>query len=323
MAEIQVVASGNFTSAGTVKNIPLRSDFDYFEVENHTQMATTQATGRGVMFRWYKGYADDSAFMVSKENAANTVTYEVITTGGFTRIDQSVQTPGPAKATSGTDVTNANPAVVTITSHGYSNGDTVRMYGTTSMLQIAGMEFTIGNVMANSFELSYLDASGFASAATAGFARKIPNNPIYAPRTLFITNITQAASAVVTFSVTHNLAVGAQIRFNVTSANGMSEINGLIGEVTAVNTSTNTATVDIDSTSFTAWTFPTSAVAALGYTPAHTVPVGETALILSEAIDNQAQILMQLAAGADSPAGSAEDVIYWRALKSSFVNNEV
>ena len=321
-SSFQLVASGSFTSDGTAKNIALRSDFDFFETINDTQMATTQATGRGVVFNWRRGFADGRAHMVSKENAANTVTYEVVTTGGFTRIDQSNQTLGAAQATSGTDVSRANPAVVTVTSHGYSNGDRIRIYGTTSMLQIAGMDFTIGNVNTNDFELSYLDSSGFAADATAGFVRKVPNNPIYFPEKNFITNITAANPAVVTLSVTHGLSVGGQVRFFVSSDNGMTEIDGLIGEITAVSTANNTITVNIDSSAFTAFTFPTSATAANGYTQAHIVPVGEISSVLTEATDNQAQIIMQLAAGADSPAGSNNDVIYWRAWKAGLVNNE-
>lgn len=322
-SQFQLVASGNFTSAGTVKDIALRSDFDFFETENHTQAATTQATGRGVMFQWRRGYADDSALEFVKTNATNALNMVVVTSGGFTRVDQSVQTLGAAKATSGTDVTNANPAVVTVTAHGYSNGSRIRIYGTTDMLQIAGMDFTIGNVSANSFELSYLDASGFASAATAGFVRLVPNNPIFFPNVLYITNITQAASAVVTLSVTHGMAVGGKVRFFVSSDNGMTQIDGLIGTITAVDTTLNTITVDINSTAFTAFTFPTSATAALGYTQAHIVPVGETATVLSQATNNTAQILMRLAAGAQSPAGSEGDAIYWRAWKAGYTNYEI
>lgn len=323
-SSFQLVASGSFTSDGTAKNIPLRSDFDFFETENHTQMATTQGTGRGVVFNWRRGYADDSAWMVSKEDSADTVTYEVVTTGGFTRIDQSNQTLGAAQATSGTDVTVADPAVVTVTGHGYSNGDRIRIYGTTTMLQISGMDFTIGNVSTNNFELSYMDTSDAArfTAATAGFVRKVPNNPIYFPEKNFITNITAANPAVVTLSVTHGMSVGGQVRFFVSSDNGMTEIDGQLGTITAVNTTNNTITVDIDSSAYTAFEFPLSATAALGYTQAHIVPVGETSGVLSEATDNQAQIIMQLAAGADSPAGSSSDVIYWRAWKAGSVTNE-
>lgn len=316
----QLVASGSFTSTGAAKIIPLRSDFDYFETENHTQMATTQSTGRGVMFRWYRGYADDSAFMVSKENSANTVTYEVVTSGGFTRRDTSVQAPEAAKATSGTDIAKAT-SVVTVTSHGYSVGDRVRMYGTTDMLQIAGMEFTITAVpSANSFTLGYIDMSGFAADATAGFARRIPNNPLYVPEKNYITGITAANPMVVTLSVTHNLAVNDEVRLSVPSAFGMTQADGLVGKVTAVSTANNTITLDIDSSAFTAFAFPASS--AVPFTHAHIVPFGSVANGVEQALDNQAQIEMELAAGADSPAGSNNDVIYWRALKSGFVNNE-
>lgn len=317
---VNPLASGSFTSDGNAKIIELRSDFDFFEVENHTQMATTQATGRGVLFQWRRGYADDSAFMISKENAANTVTFETVATGGFTRVDTSVQSPEAAKATSGTDVTAANPAVVTVTSHGYSNGDRVRIYGTTSMLQIAGMEFTIGSVAANTFELSYLDASGFAAAATAGFARRIPNNPLFVPERNYITGITAANPMVVTLSLTHNLAVGDKVRLHVDSLYGMVEADGLVGQVTAVSTANNTITLDIDSSAFTAFAFPTSA--QVPFTQAHIVPFGTVANGVEQATDNQSRIIMRLAAGADSPAGSSNDVIYWRAYKAGFTNYE-
>jgi len=321
MSSLQLVASGSFTSAGAAKQIALRSDFDYFETENHTQMATTQATGRGVFFRWYNGYAADSAFMVSKAANDNTVTYEVVTSGGFSRVDQSVQAPEAAKATSGTDITQAAPAVVTVTSHGYSNGDRIRMYGTTGMLQIAGMEFTIGSVGANDFELSYLDSSGFAAVATAGFARRIPNNPLYVPAKNYITAITAANPAVVTLSVTHNLAVGDKVRLHVASDFGMTQADNVVGEVSAVSTANNTVTLgDVNSSAWTAFAFPASA--SVPFTHAHLVPFGDVANGVEQALDNQAQIVMNLAAGADSPAGSTSDVIYWRAWKAGFVNNE-
>lgn len=322
MPDYQVVASGSFISDGTQKDIPLRSDFDFFEVENHTQMGDTQTPGRGVEFSWRRGYADDSATMISKEDGVDTVTFEVVSSGGFRRVDQSVQTLGAAQATSGTDVTAANPAVVTVAGHGYSNGDRIRIYGTTGMLQIAGYDFTIGNVGANDFELSYLDASGFAAVATAGFVRKVPNNPIFSPQLNRITGITAASSMVVTLAVTHGLTVGQKIRLEGLESFGMIEAEGLIGEITAVSTANNTITLNIDSSAFTAFAFPTSAIAALGVTPAYIVPVGEIATVLDGAIENTAEIVMELAAGVDSPAGSSDDVIYWRALSSGYRNNE-
>lgn len=316
----QLVASGSFTSSGASKDIPLRSDFDFFETLNLTQAATTQATGRGIKFEWRRGFADDNAVRTGKGANVNTTEMTVVTSGGFSRIDQSVQTLGAA--VTGTAVTAASPAVATIISHGFSTGDRVRVYSTTGMLQISGMDFHVTVVDADTFQLTYLPAAGFAAAATAITARRVPNNPIYFPERLYITNITQAAQAVVTLSTTHGMAVGGKIRFNVTADNGMTQINGLIGEIVAVNTTTNTVTVDINTIGFSAFVFPTSATAALGYTQAQVIPVGEIATILTEATTNEAQILMRLAAGAQAPAGSSGDVIYWRAWKAGYVNNE-
>jgi len=317
MAE-QLIASGSFTSDGAAKEIALRSDFDVFRVWNRTQSATTQATGRGCKFEWQRGQADGEAFMFTKQNAANALDLEVVTSGGFTRVDQSSQVLGAAQATSGTDVTAANPPVVTVTAHGYSNGDRVRIYGTTGMLQIAGYDFTIGNVSTNDFELSYIDGSGFAAVATAGFVRKVPNNPIYSPQANRITGISAANPMVVTLAVTHGLSVGEKLRLKVSSDYGMVEANDLIGEITAVSTANNTVTLDIDSSAFTAFAFPTSAVAAAGVTPAHIVPVGDAASTLAGSMDNTAQIVMELGGGADGPAGSSSDVIYWEALASGY-----
>ena len=313
----QLIASGSFTSAGVAKNIALRSDFDVFRVWNYTQSATTQATGRGCKFEWQRGLAAGEGFMLTKQNAANALDLEVITTGGFTRVDQSSQVLGAAQATSGTDV-DVSLNRLTVTAHGYSVGDRVRVYGTTGCLQIAGYDYTITAVTANNFDLAYANMTGFATDATAGFVRKVPNNPLYSPAGNRITGITAAASAVVTLAVTHGMSVGEKIRLKVSSDFGMVEMDGLLGEITAVSTTNNTVTLNIDSLAFTAFAFPTSAVAALGVTPAHIVPVGDAASVLSGAIDNTAQIVMELGAGADSPAGSTSDVIYWEALSSGY-----
>lgn len=316
------VASGSFTSAGVAKTIALRSGVDSFEVINQTQAATTQATGRGVEFLWQDGMAADTGIEYKKTNSTDALNMVWLTSGGFTAVDTSSQTLGAAKATSGTDVSQANPAVVTVTSHGYTAGDTVRIYGTTGMLQIAGYDFTIASANANDFTLAYLDSSGFAAAATAGFVRKVPNSPIFYPRNNRITAITKATRAVITLAVTHGLTVGQIIRVHCEVSYGMSEIDGLQGEITAINTTTNTVTVDIDSTGFTTFAFPTSAAASAGVTPAYISPFGDAGNVLDGATNNEALIGLTLAAGAQSPAGSANDVIYWRAFSSGYTNNE-
>jgi hypothetical protein len=112
----------------------------------------------------------------------------------------------------------------------------------------------------------------------------------------------------------------------------MTEMNNLYATIVAVNTTLttgNTITLDIDSTAFTAFAFPTSSV-GLAFTPAQVVPVGENsaeALVLgvdflNDATINTGYIGMNLAAGANSPAGQSGNVIYWVAGTSFNVNNQ-
>ena len=316
------IITGSFTSDGTAKQLNLPSGVDYMEVINRTQWATTQATGRGVKFEWFRGLSAGQGFMVSKTNSTDALNGTFLTTGGFTEIDSSVQTPGPAQTgVAGTPIAKAT-SVVTLAAHGYSNGDIVRLTTTTGMLQIASMEFTISSVSTNAFTLAYLDASGFAANATAVTARRIPFDTIFYPRNRLITAITAGATTVVQMSVTHGLTVGQVVRVEVPEGWGMTQINGLKGEVLAINTTTNTITLDINSSSFTAFAFPTSAVASAGISFPQIVPVGvEAGGSLDDAETNTAFVGMSLAAGTTSPAGSSSDVIYWKALVSTQVQS--
>jgi hypothetical protein len=50
-------------------------------------------------------------------------------------------------------ITKANPAVVTATSHGYSNGDEVVISGVVGMTEVNGKRFLVANKTTNTFEL--------------------------------------------------------------------------------------------------------------------------------------------------------------------------
>jgi hypothetical protein len=315
---------GKFTSAGTAVILNIPCDLDHIEVLNATQMATTQATGRGVKFEYYRGMANDTGVKYGKEDTLSTLNGTTLASGGFTIVNTSEDLVGPLVTASGANsVTNAAPPVVTAATTGLVDGDVVRIFGTTGALQIAGMDFTIGSVSGTDFELAYMGAPG--SAASAVSYRKVLYDPIYYPARLFITNITKAAQAVVTLSVTHNLTVGQVVRMHVTANFGMVEMEGLEGRIVAINTTTNTITLDIDSTGFTTFAFPTSAVAAAGITFPHVVPFGDLPLTLANLLANQSVLDgatrnvairgVRLAAGVNSPAGSENDVIYWQATK--------
>ena len=228
MATSEIFDAGFFTSTGTPVRIPLRSDFDYFEVVNFTQAATTQNPGRVVRSEWQRGFADAAALNWTKTNSTNAMNYDDVTTGGFTLVDTSVQSYGASLAFTG--ITNAAPPVVSAASTaGLADTDVVRIFtsAASGSYQLAGMDFTIDNLISNtSFELIYMGAPGDA-APGAGTFRRVNYDPMFAPRRRFITNVTQAASAVVTLSVTHGYVVGQKVKFVLPVAYGMSELNGL------------------------------------------------------------------------------------------------
>lgn len=323
---LTLLDQGSFKSDGSAKKINLPGDCDYFVCRNLTQLATTQSTGRGVKFEWLPELADDNAIKYGKEDSDDILNMDLVTSGGF-RFRKS--RPSPEAAVTGTAITAADPAVVTATAHGYAVGDRVRLYGTTGMLQISGMDFTVTAVgSANAFTLGYLDASGFAAAATALSARRLPDLAEVEPAALYITKITQASSAVVTFSVTHNYSVGDLIYFRVPDSMGMVEMDRLTGKVTAISAANNTVTVDIDSSGFSAFAFPASGASDLRFALAG--PAGKRQLYDDIFLPaNQRKLLdlpafgsgqfrpyMLLAPGAQSPAGSTSDVITWQAWKA-------
>lgn len=299
MSSLYTMLTGTFTSDGTAVNLDLPSDVQEFEMVNLTDIGSAAASTPVMTARWALGMDAGEAIYALKTNSAATIAIPTMTTsGGFTRIaDSGDQSPGASVAlTAGADAVNQAATAVAktgTTTNLVDDTTVVRMFATEDMYQISGMDFTIGTVVAStSFELKYLNSSGFAADAVDGSYRIIPFDPRYYPRRRFITGLTQASSAVITLSVTHGFTVGQAVRIVVPAAFGMTEIDGLIGNITAISTANNTITVDIDSSAFTAFAFPTSAVAAAGVTFAQVVPVGEqadgsVANLLDDATDNQ------------------------------------
>lgn len=322
-----IIQQGYFTSDGSNKILDLRSGIDWMKVYNYTQAATQQATGRGVEFYWQRGMAAGTGLEWKKTNSTDALNLVTLSSGGFTLIDSSNQALGALNngSTGISAVSNASIPVATVGSTaGMAAGSIVRIFNTTGAQQLGGFDFTVGynTFSSTTFSLDYMSQ---IVAGTSGSFRVIPFDPIYYPRRRYITKVTKASSAVVTLSVTHGYKVGQKVRFVVPAAYGMVELDGLQGTITAIDTTTttgNTITVDIDSSAFTTFAWPLTA--AVPFTAAEVVPLGEdTAQALSSATDilsdatvNTAYIGMLLAAGAQSPAGSSSDVIYWVAGKS-------
>ena len=310
---------GKFTSTGDSQTLNIRSGVDWIKVLNYTD---------NTQYFWQYGMAAG----VGKITAANGTTASLGAGLGFYPIDTSLNVPGASVVLTAISAA-AIPVVSTGNTSGLANGDIVRLYNVTNGVQLNSIDFTIGGLIANtSFTLAYMSQ---IVAANAGTFRRIPYNPIFYPRNRYIVSISQAVEAVVVLTVTHGYKVGQVVSFVVPSVGGsaasygMTEINGLQGTILDIDTATNSITVDIDTTSFTAFAFPTTAQAAAGFTQAQVVPVGMNTAegldssvdILSDATLNTGLISITLVGGANSPAGDANDVIYWTSGNSFSISN--
>ena len=93
-----------------------------------------------------------------------------------------------------TAVTQANPAVVTSASHGYSNGDRVFVTGIVGMTQLNNREFTVAGATTNTFELSGIDSSAYTAYTSGGTVGKIVEVATsYSVTEVFEINHTQSA----------------------------------------------------------------------------------------------------------------------------------
>jgi hypothetical protein len=312
---------GKFTQPATAANVLLniRSGVDWIRSVNYTARTSSF---------WQLGMPNGGGLFTD----INGTTSIIAVGNGFYPIDTSVNTPGAAVVF--TSITNAAiPVLATGNTAGLAAGDIVRLYNVTGGVQLNSIDFTIATIIANtSFTLVYMSQVVLTAGGTF---RKIPYNPIFYPRNRYISSISQAAQAVVVLTVTHGYLVGQVVSFIVPSVGGsvasygMTEINGLQATIVAVNTTTNSITIDLDTTAFTAFAFPTTAQAAAGFTQAQVVPVGmDTAQglnsgvdILSDATLNTGFLGMQLITGATSPGGVANDVVYWTSGNSFSISN--
>ena len=70
-------------------------------------------------------------------------------------------------------ITKANPAVVTATSHGYSNGDHVWINDVVGMTEVNGRRYTVANVTTHTFELSGVNSTNYTTYSSGGTAAKV------------------------------------------------------------------------------------------------------------------------------------------------------
>lgn len=113
-----------------------------------------------------------------------------------------------------TNITQANPGVVTSAGHGYSNGDIVYILNVVGMTQVNQRFFKVAGVTANTFQLQDADGinvdttaySAYVSGGTA--ARVYTVTTTYQSADLFLLRFTQAADVM---TITHTSYVASQL----------------------------------------------------------------------------------------------------------------
>lgn len=329
-----IVTQGTFTQPDTAVNqiIPLPSGADYFKTINITQMTTTQATGRNVSGEWYGGGITPSNdgiawFKTNSTNAINMSNFSGVSAAGFTYVTSF---PNPEAAVTGTTITNATPAVASATNT-YSEGDDVVIYNSTGALMYSGMTFTISSVSGSGFTLLGLKTPG--SAASAFTVRRVNQFTPVEPSFLFVTAITKAAQAQVTTSQVHNFVVGQKVEFTIPGTFGMVQLNNFNQPqskppvITQIVDAYNFK-INVNTTSYTTFAFPLTASSPTATLFATVAPAGQstqfnpitnvtTGYNFTSVPFHSGVFIpyMYVPAGANSPGGSAADVIVWQAYK--------
>lgn len=331
MLPYQIISMGTYTNPASVipVNIALTDMPNLFMVSNRTNWGDTTAI-TSLISKWVTGMANGAYLSVDQTVTTNVLASNVGTSNGFTFVDPS--NPPAYTALPATAINDTTWVVSMASTAGLFVGDTVRIYGSTGMHEIAGYSFQITAVTANtSITLGMMASSGITAGANATAAQVLKFIPDHNyPRWRYIANITQAAQATVYFTAANDFTPGEIVSFRVSSAFGMKQINNVPARVLSVtNTSTTSSIViDLNTSGFTAFALPTSAQADAGISPAvcvpsssGVVPYNGNALIpqsppgtnLLDAFDNRNRYFMQLGTSVVGPASAVMD---WIAIKA-------
>lgn len=334
MLPFHVVGMGSFTSDSTnMKQVALNDRPDFFWLRNRTAWGD-DAAETSVESWWRYGMAAGAAQTADQAVTSGILSSEAVTSGGFTFIDTANPPVYSALATTAIECIGGTFVCTMADTSNLNVGDYVRLYATTGALQIAGYNFQITAVSANtSITLGYMASGGqtFAADATAGQVKKYHPNLMY-PRNALIANISQATQGVVSFTHKNDYTPGEILSFRVSSAFGMQEINNVEARVLSVTNSAtvSSVTLDLDTSGFSAFSFPTSAVAAAGVSPALAVPSSSGVVPLSgsatvpqvpegtnllDAFDNRNKYVMELGTNVIT---STSHVYDWMAVKADY-----
>ena len=278
---------GTFVSGATNKFLSLPYVPAKFQWWNKTKFAST-STSPHYMQQGIAFSEDSSATGYGLISGASPISGILDAGTGIQFVSAGSYQYGPVFTITG--IVASTGVVTTSVANGYAVGDTVLLYATTGELQIAGTLTTITAInSATTFTIGNIPTSGFAADATAGFVKKLLYPDLYIPFNCPITGVTTGATTIVQLAVNHAFVVGQEVVFIIpqlsqaTGVWGMQQLDsdyvlkttGIPQQAYVTAVTASTITVNVNSTGFTAFAYPTSAQAAMGCTFPQVVAIGD------------------------------------------------
>jgi len=139
-------------------------------------------------------------------------------------------------------ITKANPAVVTATSHGYSNGNHVWINNVVGMTEVNGRRYTVANVTTHTFQLSGVDSTNYTTYGSNGDAQKVYEiSTTYTDAQVFDLKFTQSADVMYIVHPSHEPAKLVRSDHDNWT---LSDITFIKGPYLAQNTTTTTMQIN-------------------------------------------------------------------------------
>jgi hypothetical protein len=287
-------SASNQAASQNIIQIP--SGVDWVKVYNYTKAGAaglntvyfngTANAFAGTEFYWQRGMAAGTGMVNYKANTSSAINQDTLVSGGFTLYDPSGQTPGalplissPVATTASTNATQ--PVVSTASTAGLTVGSVVRL-SNTAQTDVNGIDMVVGTIVANTSFTLLTSSNPLATApgaiGGAGFYRIINTSPLFYPRRRTVVKATQATNGQISTSIAHGLTPGQAIRFEIPDESGMTQLNSTPSNNYRTATIVQVIddynfTINIDTTSFTAFTWPTIAQQPSSFP--QIVPVGE------------------------------------------------
>jgi hypothetical protein len=352
MLPYSFIGSGTYTNpaAPVAVNVALNDKPDWFFVKNITNFGKASTADSAVYSEWFS-YMPVASYLQQGQVSSGTPSSVVLyagqgTANGFTFINQASPPTYPILAATSINTTTW---VVLMTNTGnIAVGDRVRLTNVVGAQQFAGLVAQVTAVTVNtSITLGYV-ASAVAAGLTvagsitsAGVQKFYPS--LFYPRKKVVLYVTQgtpgtATPPIVYFAEQNDFTPGEVVDFSIPVPYGMTQLSYLTrfpSGPARVLTVTNSATtssiiINVDTSGYTAFVYPLTAVALISAGPAICVPAGSgivplagsptlplspPATNLLDAFDNHNQYVMNIGSAV---VGAASTQLVWFAFKSDY-----